>query len=167
MTAPLFSLKNRSKERQVSFKDIVDVKHVSMLMARMESGALISYQQCHFTPDDRLSYTVIGSRGSIESFSNSENRVIRLRTDRSPYDEKRNREIVVQDGDEDADSLAVADFLRFARTGAPTKTSPLDAWQAVATVIQATDSLRDESQSRHIPSLPTKLVEYFSNNQKN
>ena len=167
VTAPLFSLENRSKEKQASFKDIVDIKHVSMLMARMESGALISYQQCHFTPDDRLSYTVIGPQGSIESFSNSENRVIHLRTDHSPYDEKRNREIAVQDGDEDADSLAVADFLRFARTGAPTKTSPLDAWQAVATVIQATDSLRDESQLRHIPSLPKKLVEYFSNNQKN
>lgn len=165
--APLFSLENRSKEKQASFNDIVDVKHVSMLMARMESGALISYQQCHFTPDDRLTYTVIGSRGGLENFSNGENRVIRLRTDRSPYDEKQNREIVVQDGTEDADSLAVADFLRFARTGAPTKTSPLDAWQAVATVIQATDSLRDESKLRHIPSLPTKLVEYFSNNQKN
>ena len=161
-----FSLENHPKEKQSKFNNIAGTKHVSMLMAHMESGAIISYQQYQSAPEDRQSYTVIGARGGMENFGNDENRVIRLWTSDSSHEEKQNREIAVQDDADNADSLTVAEFLRFTRTGAPTKTSPLDAWQAVATAIQATESLRNESQLRHIPSLPTKLVEYFSNNQK-
>ena len=102
----------------------------------------------------------------MENFGNGGDGVIRLWGDRGPYGGRGNHEIAIRCDGEDADSLAVAEFLRFARTGTPASTSPLDAWQAVATAIQATESLRDGSTPRHIPSLPTKLVEYFTNYQK-
>ena len=161
-----FSLENWPSEEQADLSDVTDAEDVSMLMARLESGALISYQQCHSTPDDWRNYTVIGTRGGMENFGNGGDGVIRLWGDRGPYDGRGNHEIAIRCDGEDADSLAVAEFLRFARTGTPANTSPLDAWQAVATAIQATESLRDGSTPRHIPSLPTKLVEYFTNHQK-
>ena len=75
-------------------------------------------------------------------------------------------EVAIRGDDKDADSLTVAEFLRFARTGTSTGATPLDAWRAVATAIQATESLRDGSTPRRIPSLPVQLVEYFANDQR-
>jgi len=65
-----FSLENWPSEEQANLSDVTDAEDVSMLMARLESGALISYQQCHSTPDDWRDYTVIGTRGGMENFGN-------------------------------------------------------------------------------------------------
>jgi len=65
-----FSLENWPSEEQADLSDVTDAEDVSMLMARLESGALISYQQCHSTPDDWRNYTVIGTRGGMENFGN-------------------------------------------------------------------------------------------------
>ena len=161
-----FSLDDWLPEEQAGLKDAMDVEDVSMLMARMESGALASYQQCHFSPDNWRNYTVIGTRGRLENFGNSDDGVIRLWDRRSFYDAKGSLEVAIRGDDKDADSLTVAEFLRFARTGISTGATPLDAWQAVATAIQATESLRDGSTPRRIPSLPVQLVEYFANDQR-
>ena len=161
-----FSSENWPPEEQASLNEVIVVEDVSMLMAQLESGALVSYQQCRSTPGDWRSYTVIGTRGGMENLGNGEDGVIRLWDGHDPYDARGNRTIAIRDDGEDVDSLIVAEFLRFARTGVPANTSPLEAWQAVATVLQATESLRDGSKPHHIPSLPTKLVEYFTNDQK-
>ena len=60
----------------------------------------------------------------------------------------------------------MAEFLRFVRTGAPTDTSPLSAWYAVACGVQATESLREGSLPKMVPVLPPDLVNYFRNNQR-
>lgn len=164
-----FSLDNWPPEAQTGLNDVIDVEDVSMLMMRMASGVLASYQQCHFSPDYWRNYTVIGSRGRVENFGDGEGGVIRLWDHRSFYDKKGSREIPIlgdKDGHEDADALTVAEFLRFARTGAPTTTSPLDAWYAVATGILATESLRNGSEPRQIPSLPVKFIQYFKDGQQ-
>ena len=43
-----------------------------MMLMRMESGVLASYEQCHFAPDYWRNYTVIGTEGRIENFGDGE-----------------------------------------------------------------------------------------------
>ncbi|RRD46290.1 ROK family protein [Tessaracoccus sp. OH4464_COT-324] len=163
-----FSLDNWPPESLTGLNPIVDVEDLSMLMMRMRSGVLASYQQCHFSPDYWRNYTVIGSRGRIENFGDGEGGVIRLWNRRGFYDADGDEQFPILgdlEGHDDADALTVAEFLRFVRTGAPTDTSPVSAWYAVVAGIQATESLRDGSTPRRIPTLPAELTEYFLNNQ--
>ena len=68
-------------------------------------------------------------------------------------------------GHGDADVLTIAEFVRFVRDDAPTDTSPLGAWYAVAAAIQATASLRANAVPLDVPALPDELIAYFRNNQ--
>lgn len=164
-----FSLENWPPESQTGLNPVIDVEDVSMLMMRMRSGTLASYQQCHFSPDYWRNYTVIGSRGRLENFGDGEGGVIRLWNRRSFHNADGDEQFPIlgdRDGHDDADALTVAEFLRFVRTGAPTDTSPVSAWYAVVSGIQATESLRDGSTPRHVPTLPAELRDYFRNNQQ-
>lgn len=147
----------------------IDVEDLSMMLMRMESGVYASYQQCHYTPDYWRSYTVIGSEGRIENFGDSEGGLIRLWASRSDYSPDGDASFPIlgdAGGHGDADVLTVTEFIRFVRDGAPTDTSPLGAWYAVAAGIQATSSLRHGSRPEQIPSLPDHLTAYFGNNQR-
>mgnify|MGYP002150089085 CR=1 FL=1 len=53
---------------QKGLNPVVDVEDLSMFSAKMASGAYVSYQQCHYTPDYWRNYTVIGTEGRIENF---------------------------------------------------------------------------------------------------
>ena len=165
-----FSLDNWPPESQTGLNPVVDVEDVSMLLMRMRSGVLVSYQQCHFSPDYWRNYTIIGSRGRLENFGDGEGGVIRLWNRRGVYNPEGDEQFPIQ-GDRDghhngADALTVAEFLRFVRTGAPTDTSPVDAWYAVVSGIQATESLREGSTPKRVPSLPPELRDYFLYNQE-
>ena len=61
--------------------------------------------------------------------------------------------------------LTVTEFLNFVRNGTRTDTSPLGAWYAVAAGIEATESLRQGSTPRQVPTLDEGIVQYFNNNQ--
>ena len=164
-----FSLDNWPPESLTGLNPTIDVEDLSMLMMRMRSGVLASYQQCHFSPDYWRNYTVIGSRGRLENFGDGEGGVIRLWNRRSFYNADGDEQFPIEgdrDGHDDADALTVAEFLRFVRTGAPTDTSPLSAWYAVACGVQATESLREGSLPKMVPVLPPDLVNYFRNNQR-
>ena len=153
---------------QKGLNPVIDVEDLSMMLMHMESGVYASYEQCHFTPDYWRNYTVIGTEGRIENFGDGEGGVIRLWNKRGDYDPDGDAQFpIVGDGvgHDDADVLTVGEFVRFVRDGAPTDTSPLGAWYAVAAAIQATESLRDGSTPRDIPELPSDLVDYFTNNQ--
>jgi predicted dehydrogenase len=163
-----FSHDNWPPLSQQGLNPVVDVEDLSMMMAEMASGAFISYQQCHFTPDYWRNYTVIGTEGRLENFGDGEGGHITLWNRRSDYNPDGDARFPIHgdaDGHDDADVLAVTEFLDFVRSGTPTATSPLGAWYAVAAAIQATDSLREGSEPREIPTLPSRLVEYFHNNQ--
>ena len=56
-------------------------------------------------------------------------------------------------GHSDADQLTVNEFINFVVNDSPTDTSPLGAWYAVAAGILATESLRNGSTPRRVPSL--------------
>ncbi|RRD48156.1 ROK family protein [Arachnia propionica] len=164
-----FSLENWPPSSLTGLNPVIDVEDLSMFMMRMRSGVLASYQQCHFSPDYWRNYTVIGSRGRLENFGDGDGGVIRLWNRRGYYDPEGDEQFPIRgdrDGHDDADALTVAEFLRFIRTGAPTDTSPVSAWAAVVAGIQATESLRDGSTPRRVPSLPTDLREYFLRNQE-
>ena len=38
------------------------------MLMELETGALCSYQQCHYAPDGWRNYTIIGTEGRIENF---------------------------------------------------------------------------------------------------
>lgn len=146
----------------------VDVEDLSMVLMRLESGVLASYQQCHFTPDYWRNYTVIGTEGRAENFGDGDGGVVRVWNRRSGYRAQGDAEYPIVEGGEDhdqADKLTVAEFLRFVRTGEPTDTSPLSARESVATGVAATESLRDGSTPRRIAPVPEAVARYFLSHQ--
>jgi hypothetical protein len=64
-----------------------------------------------------------------------------------------------------ADALLVAEFVRFARDGGPTVTSPVAARQAVAAGLVATASIRGDGGLLPVPPLDPGLVAYFDAGQ--
>lgn len=163
-----FSHDNWPPLAQKGLNPVIDVEDLSMVLMRMESGVYASYEQCHYTPDYWRNYTVIGTEGRIENFGDGEGGVIRLWNRRTEYNPEGDEQFPIigdANGHGDADVLTVGEFMRFVRTGAPTDTSPLGAWYAVAAGIQATESLRDGSTPREVPALPSEIVDYFRNNQ--
>lgn len=153
---------------QKRLNPVIDVEDLSMMLMRMDSGVYASYQQCHYTPDYWRNYTVIGTEGRIENFGDGEGGVIRLWASRSDYSAAGDASFPIlgdAGGHGDADVLTIGEFIRFVRDDAPTDTSPLGAWYAVAAGIQATDSLRHGSTPRRVPALEPELVAYFQANQ--
>jgi predicted dehydrogenase len=152
---------------------VVDVEDVSMLNGRTDNGVLVSYQQCHFTPDYWRNYTVIGDHGRLENFGDLDGAVIKVwNSRRSGYREDADETVVVPRPDTDgdahggADRRLVAEFLRFAARGGSTETSPVAAREAVAAGHAATRSLRDGSVPVQVPALPEELTAYFALGQQ-
>lgn len=162
------SLDNWPPLSQRGLNPIIDVEDLSMMLMRMESGVLASYQQCHFTPDYWRNYTVIGTEGRIENFGDGDGGVVKLWNRRVAYSPDGDEQFPISGdavGHADADELTVTEFLRFVRHSEATDTSPLGAWYAIAAGIQATESLRDGSTPRHVTDLPDAITQYFNNNQ--
>lgn len=163
-----YSLDNWPPMTQKGLNAVIDVEDVSMMLMRMESGVLASYEQCHFSPDYWRNYTVIGTEGRLENFGDGEGGHISLWNKRTIYNPDGDEQFPIigdEKGHGDADKLIVDEFLRFVAHDAVTDTSPLGAWYAVAAGIQATSSLREGNEPRHIPELPEHLVAYFNHNQ--
>ena len=155
--------------KQHSLNPVIDVEDISMMLMRMDSGVLASYEQCHFSPDYWRNYTVIGDEGRIENFGDSEGGVVRLWNKRSEYRERGDKEYAIRgdaEGHGDADVLTVAEFIRFITDGGPTDTSPLSARDAVAAGIAATESLRSGSVPMAVPQVSKEVAEYFASHQQ-
>lgn len=151
---------------------VVDVEDLSMMLGRLANNVLISYEQCHFTPDYWRNYTVIGDEGRLENFGDGfdgEDPVVRVwNTRRSGYRSHGDLEVEIARADGShggADEHLVAEFVRFAAEGGPTETSPVFAREAVAAGVAATHSLREGSRTVDIPDLPPDLVAYFDRGQ--
>ncbi len=162
------SMENWPPLSQRGLNPVIDVEDLSMMLMRMESGVLASYEQCHFTPDYWRNYTVIGTEGRIENFGDEAGGVIRLWNRRVAYNPDGDEQFPIEgdaEGHVDADLLTVTEFLRFVRTSEVTDTSPLGAWYAIAAGILATESLRNGSTPRKVSDLPPEIKRYFNNNQ--
>lgn len=163
-----FSLDNWPPLSQSGLNPVVDVEDTSMMLMRLESGVLASYQQCHFTPDYWRNYTVIGTEGRLENFGDGDEGVVRVWNSRTTFDAAGDRSYPIVgelDGHADADRLTIQEFLDFVRLDAATETSPVGARYAVAAAVAATESLRDGSTPRVVPRLDQDLELYFERNQ--
>lgn len=148
----------------------IDVEDVSLVNLRLDNGVLAAYQQCHFTPDYWRNYTVIGDAGRLENFGDGPGAVVKVwNSRRSAYRERADAEYPVPDAEDDghggADPLLVDEFLRFAREGGVTDTSPVAARMAVAAGVRATESLRTGGTPREVQGLDPELVSYFESGQ--
>ncbi len=145
----------------------IDIEDISMVLMQLANGAFASYQECHYTPDYWRNYTVIGTQGRIENFGVAEpGACVKLWNKRSlGYNGAANHtyEIPLMSGDDHggADSEIIAEFLRYAREGGKTKTSPLAARFSVATGVAAAHSLRNGSIPVAVAPLAPALQEYF------
>jgi predicted dehydrogenase len=150
---------------QTGLNPVVDVEDLSMLTARLDNGVLVSYQQCHFTPDYWRNYTVIGDRGRIENFGDLEGSTIKVwNSRRSGFRDDADRTVTIEaaaGGHGGADAAVVREFLHFAVHGGPTETSPIAAREAVAAGYAATLSLRAGGEPQTIEPPRPDLVEYF------
>ncbi|QPP07493.1 Gfo/Idh/MocA family oxidoreductase [Streptomyces bathyalis] len=148
---------------------VVDVEDISMLHGRTDNGVLVSYEQCHFTPDYWRNYTVIGDHGRLENFGDLDGSVIKVwNSRRSGYRDDADLTVPVPRAEGmhgGADRLLVEEFLRFAAAGGPTETSPLAAREAVAAGHAAATSLRSGSVPVEVPPLPEELVSYYAQGQ--
>ena len=152
--------------KQSGLNPIIDVEDLSMMQMRLQNGIMASYEQCHYTPDYWRNYTFIGTEGRIENFGDlSDDAVVRLWNKRTDYNAEGDQVFSVGGavgGHGGADSKIVAEFVRYARDGGQTSTSPLAARYSVAAGCAATESLRSGGQPVEIPPVAPELSAYFT-----
>ncbi|GAA1939218.1 Gfo/Idh/MocA family protein [Kitasatospora viridis] len=154
---------------QTGLHPVVDIEDLSMMQMHLDNGVLAGYQQCHYTPDNWRNYTVIGTEGRLENFGDSEGSEIRVWNRRSDY--RAEADLVVRvhtptGTHGGADPVLVAEFLRFARDGGATVTSPVAAREAVAAGYAATMSLRDGGRALDVAPVAPDLAAYFADGQQ-
>ncbi len=137
-----------------------------MAALELETGALCSYQQCHYAPDGWRNYTIIGTEGRIENFGDvpGSQTVVRLWNRRCDYKPDGDQQFYFPDeggSHGGADPRIVAEFIRYLREGGKTDTSPVAARYAVAAGCLATASLRNGARPMDVPPLPAGVRDYF------
>ncbi|WP_030452975.1 Gfo/Idh/MocA family protein [Herbidospora cretacea] len=142
----------------------IDVEDVSVMNMRLDNGVIAAYQQCHFSPDYWRNYTVIGTHGRLENFGDGPGSVVRVwNSGQSAYREPDHtyRVPAATGGHGGADEAIMEEFLRFARHGGPTDTSPVAARMSVAAGYLATLSLRDGGTPFDVPPLDAATLRHF------
>ena len=131
---------------------IVDVEDLSMLMLKLDNGVLISYQQCHYTPDNWRSYTIIGTKGRIENFGDrtDDHVVIKLWNEKCHYNEAGNEVFEIEADNSEGDHLMLAEFSRFLQDKTAPLLFPEEAPNSIAIGAAATESLRNGSIPQHL-----------------
>ncbi|MGH7996652.1 MAG: Gfo/Idh/MocA family protein [Opitutaceae bacterium] len=149
--------------RQHGLNHRIDVEDLSQMLMKLDNGVLANYAQCHYTPDSWRNFTVIGTEGRIENFGDvGPDTTVRLWTRRRPgYFPGGDRVFRLPTNSADhggADRSIIAEFLRFARRGGKTDTSPVAARESVATGYMATESLRAGGKPMRVPPPPAGLI---------
>lgn len=143
----------------------IDVEDLSSMQMKLSNGVFATYAQCHYTPDYWRNYTVIGTEGRIENFGNGEPgtvvRVWNKRTNYNPKGDASYKITVARDMHGGADPLIIDEFLRYARTGGKTDTSPIAARESVAAGCTATESLRHGGVVLKVPPTKATLTRWF------
>lgn len=144
----------------------IDVEDLSTVQMHLDNGVFATYAQCHYTPDYWRNYMVIGTEGRLENFGNGEAgthlRLWNRRSNYSPKGDATYRIPVSRGTHGGADPMIMGEFLRFARHGGRTDTSPLAARESVATGCRATESLRNGGVPLRVPCVAASLAKYFA-----
>ena len=152
--------------QQVSINPNADVEDLSMMLMQLDNGVQASYQQCHYTPDYWRNYTVIGTAGRIENIGDGDGSEVRVWNTRSPrYQPRADRVIAIAEGAEghiSADVRILREFFTHLRGEAGLSSSPLDARDAVAAGIGATESLRNGNIPVLIPEAPPAIQHFYT-----
>ncbi|MBN9189240.1 MAG: Gfo/Idh/MocA family oxidoreductase [Microbacterium sp.] len=147
----------------------IDVEDLSMALFELENGVLASYEQCHYTPDYWRSYTVIGTHGRLENVGDMDDGEIHVWNRRhagfAAPDEIHGFTGGVSDHG-GADEALVDEFIRYARDGGPTQTSPIAARDAVAAGEAATFCLRAGGVPQDVPPAPATLRAALEGNRE-
>ncbi|MEX2388509.1 MAG: Gfo/Idh/MocA family oxidoreductase [Phycisphaeraceae bacterium] len=134
----------------------IDVEDLNHLLLRLDNGVLVTYQQCHYTPDAWRNYTIIGTAGRIENAGTEPGACeIRIWNQRTHYNEQADERIAIpplEGSHGGADPLIVAEFLRYVRDDVPTAISPEAARAAVAAAAMGAESVRADSAPRQVPA---------------
>ncbi len=143
----------------------IDVEDLSSMQMKLSNGVFATYAQCHYTPDYWRNYTVIGTEGRMENLGNGEpGTVVRLWNRRANYNAKgdANHRIPVAKGSHGgADPLIMDEFLRYARDGGRTDTSPVAARESIAAGCAATTSLRSGGAVQRVAPVKPALARWF------
>lgn len=145
----------------------IDVEDLSMMQMVLRNGVIASYAECHFSPDYWRNYTVIGTEGRIENFGDTEG-VVRLWNRRQGYSAAGDAEFPFRPGEGGhggADTSLMEEFVRFARLGGATDTSPVAARDAVAAGCAAAESLRSGGVPVEVPAVDPDLADWFAAGQ--
>ena len=156
---------------QTGLNPVVDVEDISMMMmrARQRRARLLRAVPLHARLLAQLHRH--RHRGSARELrrrpGRRSSRCGTRRTDSYRDDADEVIEIPAADttGHGGADPLLIAEFLRFAREGGPTETSPVAAREAVAAGVCATTSLRTGGGAVDVPRLDPVLVDWFDRGQ--
>lgn len=153
--------------QQTGLHPEIDVEDLAMMQMELDNGVLAAYQECHYSPDYWRNYTVIGTEGRIENFGDSTG-VVKLWSKRHNYAADGDREFpftATSGGHGGADERLMSEFLRFARDGGLTDTSPVAARDAVAAACAAATSLRNGNGAVDVPAVDPDLAAYFARGQ--
>jgi predicted dehydrogenase len=153
--------------RQRGLHPEIDVEDLAVMQMQLDNGGIATYQECHYSPDYWRNYTVIGTEGRIENFGDISG-VVKLWNRRGNYMADGHREFPfspAEGGHGGSDELLITEFLRFARDGGSTDTSPVAARNAVAAGCAATESMRNGGVPVGITPVDSDLVAYFANGQ--
>ncbi|MCK5835320.1 MAG: oxidoreductase, partial [Lentisphaeria bacterium] len=112
----------------------------------------ISYQQCHYTPDNWRNYTIIGTKGRIENFGDrtDDNVVIKLWNEKCHYNETGNAVYKVPADNREGDQLMLTEFIHFLKDENAPLLFPEEAPNSIAIGAAATESLRNGSMPQHL-----------------
>jgi predicted dehydrogenase len=163
---PVPNLENWPPLAQKGLNPNLYVEDLSMMLMELDNGVLCSYDQCHYTPDVWRNYTIIGTEGRLENFNDRPGEaVIRVWNRRTVFKgdgDEQHFVPKVEGGHGGADPVIMAEFLRFARDGGATETSPIAARNSVAAGCMATHSLRNRGVPCDIPPLDAEVATYFN-----
>ena len=161
-----FVMENWPPLSQKGLNPVIDVEDISMMQMELDNGVFACYQQCHYTPDAWRNYTIIGTEGRIENFGDGPgNSVVRLWNRRCGYNPYGDEQFFIPPdagGHGGADPKIVAEFVRFARDGGKTTTSPVAGRHAVAAGCAATHSLRNGGIPVDVVKVPGEILDYFA-----
>jgi len=150
---------------QTGLNPDLDVEDLYLMNAVLDNGVFITYQECHYTPDYWRNYTIIGTEGRLENFSDRPGdtviRVWNRRTGCNHFGDEQHFIPQATGGHGGADPLIVGEFVRYVREGGDIRISPLDARATVAAGCAATTSIREDNRPVDIPPVDAEVAAYF------
>lgn len=124
----------------------MNVEDNNVVIMELKNGVKAAYLQNHFTPDYQRNYTVIGTKGRLES-DDINNTITIYRRDGKNIENKSNtvfdiksEDIIYHDG---SDFKIWDSFVEYILDSVEPAVSPLDGRMSVAAAVKATESLRE------------------------